>query len=659
MKHPRYPHVFEPITYGPLRLKNRIIGLPMMSGLSTPDGRVTKELVAHMGARAKTGVGLVYVGDSDLDHKHGLTHYMPLDLSYEGNTGGFTDLADEVHRYGAKIGIEVNHGGDYAYDAINSSGRRLAVSVNPDIPPRYPQHRDPIIIDRAIMDELVASYVGAADRLMRAGFDALMLHCGHGWLLSQFLSKRANRRTDEYGGSLENRMRFPLEVLKAVHEKVGGRMAVDVRVSTGGDLSPWGDDDIEEVITFLHAASPYVTGANISVGDQFLFDTTEYMIQSHYLPHMVNTKWAERVKAAGPDVVVSCSGSVVTVAEAEEILAGGRADMVGMGRATLVDYLHITKAFRGWENEIRPCLRCAHCTDRLFYFKPIRCAVNPLVGREYQYHDIPLARVKKKVMVVGGGPAGMEATQWLFKRGHDVVLYEKDDRLGGMLHVASALPDKYDLARYTEWQIRMTTECGARIVLGHEVGPDDIRREAPDAVLLAIGAELSHPPIPGIMGKNVVAAADVDTGTAPVGDRVVIMGAGQTGSECAIPLAREGKEVVLIDMYPRDKYEQSWMGNQAAMSILRLHRELGVTVILDSKIVQITDAGVKYLRTDGSEGFAEADTVINALGMEVPYDKIGELISVVPETYCIGDCFGDKMDIDTAVMTGFTYALEV
>ena len=659
MSHAKYPHVFEPIAYGPLRLKNRILGLPMMSGLSTPDGRVTKQLVAHMGARARTGAALVYVGDSDLDHTYALTHYTPLDLSYEGNTGGFTDLADEVHRYGAKIGIEVNHGGDFARDLITSSGRRLAVSAHSGDALVYRGSTEPVIINRAIMDELVATYVDAADRLMRAGFDALMLHCAHGWLMSQFLSKRANQRTDEYGGSLENRMRFPLEVLRAVHEKVGGRMAIDVRVSTGGDLSPWGDDDIEEVIAFLRAASPYVTGANVSVGDLYVFDTTEYMIQSHYLPHMVNTKWAERVKAADLDVVVSCSGSVVTVAEAEEILAGGRADMVGMGRGTLVDYLHIIKAFRGQESDIRPCLRCAHCTDRLFYFNPIRCAVNPIVGHEYEYHDIPLARTKKKVVVVGGGPAGMEATQWLVRRGHDVVLYEKSDRLGGMLHVASALPDKCDLARYTEWQIRKTMECGARIVLDHEVRPDDIRREAPDAVLLAIGGEPSRPLIPGIDGRNVALAADVDTGAVEVGAKVVIMGAGHTGSECAILLARKGKKVTLIDMYSQERYDRSWMGNQAGMSILRLHRELAVTVILDATITEITDQGVKYVGKDGSEGFAEAASVVNALGVTVPYDKIEELISVVPETYCVGDCFGDKMDIDTAVWTGFTYALEV
>jgi len=196
-------------------------------------------------------------------------------------------------------------------------------------------------------------------------------------------------------------------------------------------------------------------------------------------------------------------------------------------------------------------------------------------------------------------------------------------------------------------------------MLNHEVAPEDIRREAPAAVMLAIGSEPSYPPIPGINGKNVMLAADADTNAVEIGEKVVIMGAGYTGSECAIALARKGKKVILIDMFPRAKYDNGARGNQAWMSILRLHRELGVSVVLDSQITEITDKGVKYVGKDGSDRFAEADSVINALGVKVPYDKVEELISVVPETYCIGDCFGDKMDIDTAVMTGFTYAMEV
>ena len=396
MAHPKYPNVFQSYRYGPLRLKNRIINLPMMNGQSTPDGRVTKQMVAHMAARAKTGAALVYIGDSEIESKYGMTHYSPLDLSYDGNQAGLVELADEVHRYGAKIGIELNHGGRAAYEKINSSGKRIGPSFEKGIPgSRTPS--DCIEMDRALMDEVIAAYVHAAKMVNNAGFDAVMIHVAHGWLLHQFLCKRTNRRTDEYGGSLENRMRFPLEVIRAVYNAVGSRMAVDVRVSCGGDLSDLSQDDIEEVIEFLKAGSQWITGANVSCMDMTNYATSEYMCQSYYLPHMVNTKWAEQVKAADTGVIISNSGSVVTVQEAE-----GRRRPVSSGDMKW----SCTKSPTSWAAACTwpvPCLRCAHCVDRLFNFYPVRCAVNPTVGREYEYPDIPLAKQKKKVMIIGGG----------------------------------------------------------------------------------------------------------------------------------------------------------------------------------------------------------------------------------------------------------------
>ena len=659
MAHPKYPNVFQSYRYGPLRLKNRIINLPMMNGQSTPDGRVTKQMVAHMAARAKTGAALVYIGDSEIESKYGMTHYSPLDLSYDGNQAGLVELADEVHRYGAKIGIELNHGGRAAYEKINSSGKRIGPSFEKGIPgSRTPS--DCIEMDRALMDEVIAAYVHAAKMVNNAGFDAVMIHVAHGWLLHQFLCKRTNRRTDEYGGSLENRMRFPLEVIRAVYNAVGSRMAVDVRVSCGGDLSDLSQDDIDEVIEFLKAGSQWITGANVSCMDMTNYATSEYMCQSYYLPHMVNTKWAEQVKAADTGVIISNSGSVVTVQEAEDLLAAGKVDMVGMGRAAFVDSLHFTKAYRGQDEDIRPCLRCAHCVDRLFNFYPVRCAVNPTVGREYEYPDIPLAKVKKKVMIIGGGPAGMQAAQTCIQRGHEVVLYEKSDKLGGGLHVAGSLPAKYDMRRYTQWMMKKTMECGARIVLNTEAGPEDIRREAPDAVMLAIGSIPLVLPIPGITGPNVYMAGDVDTGKVKIEGKkkIVIMGAGFTGSECAIPLAQEGHDVTLVDMFPQAQYDMAGIGSQSWMSILRIHRELGVKNILEARINEVTDNGVWYTKK-GEKQFVEADVMINCMGLTLETDKLEAMQYIVPETYRIGDCFGDKMNIDTAIMTGFTYAMEI
>ncbi len=659
MSYKDYPHVFEPVQLGPIRLKNRIINLPMMNGLSTTRGEVTNELVAHMVSRARTGAGLVIIGDSAIDYKHAVTHYTPLNLASEENLAGFKLIADEVHRYGAKIGVEMQHGGMFTNEAALSTGRRISPVPSPGVPGTRSE-KDAIVMDRALMEEVIWQYGDSADRLMRAGFDYLLVHCGHTWLLSQFLNKRINTRDDEYGGPLlENRMRFPLEVLREIHRRVGHKMAIDIRVSTGGELSPYAEEELSEMIEFIRAASPYITGANVSVMDISIFQSSEYMCQSYYLPHMVNTCWAERVKKAGVPVPVTATGSIVTVAEAEEILATGKADFVGMGRAGIVDNRHFVKAFQGREDEIRPCLRCAHCTDRLFNYNPIRCAVNPTVGRERDYADIPLAKKRKKVLIAGGGPAGMQAAQTCVERGHEVTLYEQADRLGGMLHVAGALPDKYDMRRYTEWMIKQTMNCGAKVVLNTKATPEIVKEEAPDAVLVAIGSVPSVPPIPGIRGDNVVLAADVDAGKVEPGKRVVILGAGFTGSECAIPLARAGRDVTLIDMISEETFTGFINGSQAWMSIQRIQGELGVKRILSARVKDITETGVSYTLADGSVGFAEADTVINALGLRVEQDKVMELLTATPESYAIGDCSDGTMTIDNAILQGFTFAMEL
>lgn len=660
----KYPHVFQPIRIGNVTLKNRIVTNPMMSGLTTYDGEVTAEFVAYCSSLAKTGTALVTIGDTAVDADRARDHGTSICMGDDSAVPGLVLATEGIHRYGALASIELNHGGALAHGGQMGGRKPIGPSPYPVSAP-FPPHangKPPEIepMDKDMIRRVIDNYVAAVGRCVRAGFDMVMIHSGHGWLLGQFLSPVFNRRTDEYGGSSENRMRFPLEIYRAIRETYGNKIAIDIRIS--GSTRIAGDNDelkTEELLAFAKAAQNYVDSVNVSAFWAPYFETTEYMCQSYYLPHLVNAMYAEMAKKI-LDIPVAATGSIVTVAEAEELIASGKADLAGMGRGTLVDECQFIKAFRGQEEKIRPCIRCAYCTGRL---EPpdslqIRCAVNPIRGRELQYESIPRANRPVKLMIIGGGLAGMQAAQTAVDRGHDVVLYERSDRLGGMMHTAASLPDKYDMRRYTDWMVRQTMTCGARIVLNTEVTPEIIAKEDPDAVLVATGSVPAMPPIPGLDKETIVWAGNVDTGKVKTGKRVVIAGAGMSGAECAIPLAREGKEVTLVDQISREEFAKDATG-QVRVSLKRLYRELGIKTIFNARIVEITYKGVKYMDKESNIRELEADTVINALGVKVDEDKVRELSSVVPVTYQIGDCGNGPKNIVNAIDTGFVYALEI
>ena len=656
----KHKHVFQPIKVGKLTLKNRIMSPPMMSCLATPKGEVTTDIIAFARTMAKTGAGLVVMGESSIDLDRSLDHVATLNLGTDLVVPGLTHIVEEIHRYGAKASIELAHGGALAFELLLEGRKRIGPSPLPDyIHPVY-KGFEVEVMDKAMMQKVIQHYLDAVRRCVRAGFDMVMIHAAHGWLLSQFLSPSFNQRTDEYGGSLENRMRFPLEVLKAIHETYGNQITIDLRVSGSARL-PGGvpDFEIDELILFLKEAQKYIDIVNFSAGFIPVLPSLVYMIQPYFLPHMTNVEFAVKAKKE-LNIPVTAVGSIVTVDQAEELISQGKVDMVGMGRAGLADTQAFVKALRGQDDKIRPCMRCVYCGGRAEppYFRAVRCAVNPLVGREMQYPFVPVANIKKKVMIIGGGPAGMQAAQTCIERGHEVVLYEKTDTLGGLLFTASSLPFKYDMRRYTEWMVKETMECGAKIVLNTEATPEIIKNENPDIVMVAIGSVPATPPIPGINGKNVVWAGDVDAGKVKTGKKVVIAGAGLTGAECGIALAKEGKNVTLVDMLSENDFVKDAAG-MARMAIIGLYSELEIQVLFDSKITEITENGIKYLNKDSKMCEIEGDTIVNALGMKVEKEKVEALEAVVPETYVIGDCLGNSMNIINAILNGFTCAVEI
>ena len=656
-----YPIASSPIQIGPMQLKNRIVLLPMMSALPTPEGRVTREFIHFCGRQARTGAALVVLGDSSVDRQVGMDHETALDLSSDLAIPGLFAVTEEIHRYGAKASIEISHGGVHAFEVLLQERKPIGPSSWPTgVTPMGPMIPDVSVMDQTMLETVKQQYLSAVGRCVMAGFDCITLHLGHGWLLSQFLSPVFNRRTDEYGGSFENRLRFPLEVLASIRHQFGTQIAIDARISGSTRCDPaQGELSDAELLDVAQAIAPYVDMLNVSVSWAPYREGSEYMCMSYLLPHMDNVSYAAGIRQH-VGVPVTATGSITSLAEAEQLLADGICDLVGIGRANLADDGLVWKSLRGLEEQVRPCLRCAWCTGRLQppYFRKIRCSVNPLLGREWEYRFLPAKSPQpKRVMIVGGGVAGMQAAQTAVMRGHDVTLYERADHLGGILDTSAALPFKADFRRYLDWMIKTTKCCGAKIVLGTEVTPALVREQQPDALLLAVGAEPAQPQIPGMDGNHVVWVGDVDRGNIHTGDTVIIAGAGLSGAECAIALAQEGKQVTLIDQMPECRFLADASG-QVMLSIRRLHRLLGIQTVFSAAIVRIEPDGVVCLTADG-ERKLPADTVVNALGMRINESAVSALENIVPITWRIGDCGGGKMNIMNATDSGFTYAMEL
>ena len=627
-----FPHIYQPIQVGSMTMKNRIQYSPIVSNhADVESGRVNHELLEFVSTQAQTGAGLVTIGSTPINFNEGRDFYSCLSATNDLDVPGLGLLADEVHRYDCNLSAELIHAGQWS--ALNGK-----VAWVPSVVEKY--HKNKALyheITRADMDKVIEDYMAAARRCKEAGFDMVMAHFAHGNLVSAFLSTLWNQRTDEYGGSEKNRWRFPLEVLEAVYSVTKGEIPIEMRV-VGDERIP-GGTDIRERIAFLKEASRWVDMLCVSTGTLMYADgeCMCYNMPGYYTPNGLNVEHAAAFKEAlGDKVAVSVVGGINTLEMAEHILAEGKADIVAMAKALMADDRMIVKGERGQEEEITPCMRCMYCLRNVGGAHIRGCAVNPRMGWEYRYPRFVPMRKKKKVLIAGGGPGGMEAARILTERGHEVHLYEKEAALGGRFPEASALWLKEGFRRYYDFAVRKTMSCGAAIHLNTAVTPELIAAEAPDTVILALGAKELTPPIKGIDGANVVSVVDVDRGKAKVGQKIVVCGGGLSGSECAMALGREGKDVTVVDILPEAELYKN-MKDFTLPIFLKQLRDNHVKVLYETAVQEITDKGVLVKNTDGSETLLEADTVIAAFGLRADQAELEALKDVVAETYVIGD----------------------
>jgi 2,4-dienoyl-CoA reductase-like NADH-dependent reductase (Old Yellow Enzyme family)/thioredoxin reductase len=614
--------LFEPIKIGTMKLKNRIVMPAMDTNYSSEDGFVTRRLVNYHVERAKGGVGLIIVEGAYVEPR-GKGSVMQLGVDHENKISGLKELATAIQAKGARAALQLFHGGRQSHSSIIGTQPVSASEVFCRMTQETPR-----VLTVEEIQNVIEAFAEGARRTKATGFDAVEIHGAHGYLINQFLSPLTNKRTDKYGGDVKGRTRFLLEILELTRDKVGSDYPILCRIN-GDDYIEGGLtlEETKRIAQMLEAVG--VDALHISGGiyDSPVPVTTGPMA----LPRGNMVHLAAGIKKV-VNVPVIAVGRINDPELAETILQEGKADLVSMGRALLADPELPMKAAAGALDDIRKCTACDECIARLFFNENIACSVNAALGREEEY-TIRKAKVSKRILVVGGGPAGLEAARVSATRGHSVVLYEKSDRLGGQLNLAVVPPHKEEMKSvvpYLESQIR---KLGVKVVLGEEVTTLLVEKINPDVVFVAAGSVPTIPEIPGGKGKNVVTASDVLAGRASVKERVVVVGGGMIGAETAEFLAEKGRRVTILEMLGRIGMDMVPM----VISLLypRL-KKLGVVTITNAKVEEITDDGVVYEK-NGEKQTAEADSVVLAVGSKPSVSLMNALKGKVSELYAIGN----------------------
>jgi 2,4-dienoyl-CoA reductase-like NADH-dependent reductase (Old Yellow Enzyme family)/NADPH-dependent 2,4-dienoyl-CoA reductase/sulfur reductase-like enzyme len=625
-----YAHVFEPLRIGRLTAKNRIECAPAIPFLASEDLFVTRELIEWYRAIAKGGAGLVTIGETCIDYEDARVHGRANVLCLADNTSinGLSVLAETIQRYGALASIEINYEGLIA----------------------------PTEMTTGQIEAIIERFAAAAARCRHAGMDMVMIHGGHGHLIGSFFSPVTNMRSDRYGGTFENRARFALEVLEAVREQTGNTMAIEYRIS-GDELVP-GAPSLDETIEFARMIEDKIDLLHVSAGNITVQSTCPWMIQPTYLPRGTNVRYAERFKRELSIPV--CAVGSLTMDMAEGIIAEGKTDMVAMIRSIIADPDCVSKARTGRQASIRPCVRCNRCVSETREFtKPTRCTVNPIAGKETEFKHVRPSAARKKVVVAGGGPAGMEAARTAAGRGHEVVLFEREDRLGGALTQASAPSFKADMKSYLEWAERETLQTpGLEVRLSTEATAEAVDAERPDVLIVAVGSSPIVPTLPGMDSGKVVWASDARGGKATIGDDVIVAGAGMVGCEAALDLAQQGKTVTLIDLLPFERIALD-VNPISRTALLEMLRSLRVCIEPQTTLEAVTASGVTVSRGDGSRAEIACDSVVLALGVTPRLESVRLFEHLAEDVHIIGDCRRAGGNLRTAITDGFNAAVDI
>lgn len=612
--------LFSPIKIKSMIVKNRIVAAPVNDTFEE---------------KALGGAGIVIAGHTIVEP--GRSSYKSADepsvfTKYEYEETRRKIL--KIQQAGAKASIEIFHGGREARSHGYAKGpcsyiREDGMEVK--------------AMDEAMMAETLDHYYQTAKEAKDLGFDTIFLHFGHGWLPAQFLSPYFNQRQDEYGGSFANRAKFPLRILAAVRAAVGPDFPIDMRISA----YEWVEGSIifDEVVAFIKLATEYIDMVQISAGLDMNREANVHMATTNFSPLMPNVHWAKAVKEQ-VDIPVSVVGAVLSPEEANQLVEDGVVDLVAFGRSFVADPDWPKKAQAGQPEDIRGCIRCLQCYHIATNHKNVGCSVNPRYNNEsFVSKEVKLTKEAKNFVIIGAGPAGIDAALTADKAGHRVTLLEKSNKLGGQLTKVAKEHFKVEIGRLVRYYEAQLKKSHVNVQLNFEATPEKVKAFAPDALIIAVGGSEVVPPIPGITGENIMTGTAAIENAESLGDKLVVLGGGTIGAEIALEQALiHKKDVTVVELGP----ELAAQGNELYKIALRqkMQEAQGLTVLLETKCAGIKEQHCHLITKNGGTRTLSFDQLIICTGLRPQRSLAESFYGIAEQTVMIGDCnrIGKIMD---------------
>jgi 2,4-dienoyl-CoA reductase-like NADH-dependent reductase (Old Yellow Enzyme family) len=646
----KYPKLFAPGRIGTLDLPNRVVKAPTSTAMSNMDGTVSDRLLRHYRDVARGGTGLIIAEYAFVDNIASKSAHCQLGISCDEHIPGLALLAATIKEQGARAGIQLEHCGRQKFlgtPPIKSASAVPWLALKA----RSGDDAIPEVLSIAEIEQIVEAFGDAVRRAVMADFDLVEIHGAHGYLITNFLSPHTNKRTDRYGGSLENRMRLLSEIIQNARRKVGRDFPLTVRLS-GSDYEPdgFGVDETIEVAKMCERLG--LDAIHVSGGDHHQMI---HQVSPMSIPRMHNV-WAAEAIRTEIGIPVIASGSITLPEFAEAILVEGKGDFISLGRPLWADPEWTNKARDGRQEDIRPCIRCNDgCLDRTFFrFQAVGCSVNPEIGREGDLQITPAVQ-RKKVAVIGGGPAGMEAARVAKLRGHSVALFEKRS-LGGVLFEGSVAEFKSDLGFFSQYLSTQMKKLGVEIIT-KEAGADDIKPGQFDAVVVATGGKSALPAVPGLDGPKVIDAIHVFSGQAKAGKQVVVLGGGETAVEVALHLEQAGHIVTIV-------HRRELMARDCTITDRISYSEMlarsAVKVVTGLQVTEVKAGRVTATDKNGTATHFEADSIVTALGYVPAKDGLADKLRAKGgiAVFEIGDCVRTGKVYD-AIHAGYRTACQI